>query len=160
VPEFIKANNPVSLLPTELYPEPVVAAIIRNKGKILLTQSYKWHDKYSIPGGHVLDGEKIIDALKREVKEETGIEIKSFELVGVGELIRSPEYYDDLKHFILFVFSIEPLDPKIALDVEAHNFTWADIKEVASWDNVTTWTKAALKAKRTKGSVIEFTEKR
>lgn len=144
-------------LPTELYPEPVIAAIIKNDGKVLLTQSYKWQDKYSIPGGHVLDGETIAAALKREVKEEAGVEISKSVLLGVGELIRSPEYYDDLKHFILFLFSVEPSTPEVTLDIEAHNFIWVDPNEVMKMDNVTKWTKVAISyMDGHHGEVIEF----
>jgi nucleoside triphosphatase len=134
-----------------------VVAIIKDGGKVLLTQSYKWHDKYSLPGGHVLDGETIISALKREVKEETGIEVSKADLVSVGELIRSPEYYDDLKHFILFVFSVEPSKREITLDVESHNFEWVDPKDLLFRDTVTEWTKVVVShMKGPAVSVIEF----
>lgn len=63
----------------QLYPEPTCGALIFNPaGKIFLMKSYKWKDKYVIPGGHVELGEKIADALKREIKEETGLDILNF----------------------------------------------------------------------------------
>ena len=55
------------------FPEPTVGALVFNpEGKILLIKSYKWTGKYVISGGHIELGESIEQALKREVKEETG----------------------------------------------------------------------------------------
>ncbi len=57
-------------------PEPTVGALIFNpQGKLFLVKSYKWGNKYTIPGGHIELGENIKQALKREIKEETGMDI-------------------------------------------------------------------------------------
>ena len=62
------------------YPEPTCGALIFNPvGKIFLMKSRKWRDKYVMPGGHIELGEKIEDALKREIKEETGLDIFDIE---------------------------------------------------------------------------------
>lgn len=40
------------------YPEPTVGSLIFNpEGKIFLIRTYKWADKYAIPGGHIELGE-------------------------------------------------------------------------------------------------------
>lgn len=53
------------------YPEPTVGAIIYNPdNKVLLCKAHKWNDKYIIPGGHIELGEKMEEALKREILEE------------------------------------------------------------------------------------------
>lgn len=51
----------------------VKALIINSKNEILL--GYSYHE-YQFPGGHVENGENIYDAMKREIKEETGIDVK------------------------------------------------------------------------------------
>src|SRR5205809_464988 len=61
------------------FPE-LVAAIIRDKqGRILVSQraldSKAFPGKWQIPGGKVEKGEECLAALKREVKEETDLEI-------------------------------------------------------------------------------------
>ena len=38
---------------------------------------------YSLPGGHVEKGERILDAARRETSEEVGIHIHNAEVVGV-----------------------------------------------------------------------------
>src|SRR3989338_5287849 len=44
----------------------------RGQKEILLVKTHKWGGRYSIVGGKVKRNEKLDDALKREVKEETG----------------------------------------------------------------------------------------
>lgn len=57
--------------------------IIENsKGEILLQQR-KDNGKWGIPGGAMEIGEKYIDAAKREVFEEVGIEIENLCLFGI-----------------------------------------------------------------------------
>jgi 8-oxo-dGTP diphosphatase len=57
-------------------------AFIVNQGKVLIireAKDYKGgtnHGLYDFPGGKVKPGEKIEEALLREVKEEVGIEVK------------------------------------------------------------------------------------
>lgn len=58
------------------YLEPACGGLIFNPaGKIFLMKSHKWRGKYTISGGHIELGEKIEGALKREIMEETCIEI-------------------------------------------------------------------------------------
>ena len=77
---------------------PIVAvgALIRNKkGKILLVQSPKWLEKrYSVPGGHVEIYEKLEDAVKREVKEETGLDVLPIKLLLIQQVINPEEFYE------------------------------------------------------------------
>ena len=53
----------------------IAAIIYDDKGKILIFDHRKWNF-YTIPVGKVEPGQKIEDALKREIKEECGINIK------------------------------------------------------------------------------------
>ncbi len=64
-----------------------VAAIIKEGDKVLTTQMEKSGDRYYVlPGGKVEIDENIEEALKRELKEETGIEIKDYSLAYLREL--------------------------------------------------------------------------
>ena len=40
---------------------------------------------YTLPGGHVEPGESFVNAVIREMKEETGLDIKNPRLVGVKQ---------------------------------------------------------------------------
>ncbi len=66
-------------------------AFIERDGKILvLRESAQYADgtnagKFDVPGGRLNPGEKFDEALRREVKEETGLEATIHEPIYVGE---------------------------------------------------------------------------
>lgn len=76
------------------YPEPIVGAFIINlKGELFLTKSRKWSDHFVVPGGHIELGEKIEDALRREIKEETGLKIEKPTFMCMWEFIDESEFW-------------------------------------------------------------------
>ena len=52
------------------------ALVVNSNGEILLVKSYKWGSKYTVPGGHIELGERSEVAVRREVKEEVGLEVE------------------------------------------------------------------------------------
>lgn len=62
-----------------------VDAIIPYRGGIILIKRKKepFKDFYALPGGIVEYGERVENALVREVKEETGLDVEIYKLVGV-----------------------------------------------------------------------------
>ncbi len=54
-----------------------------NKVLFLKRTNYvkKYAGKWDLPGGHVHENEAVIDGLRREVKEETGLDIKNVEKI-------------------------------------------------------------------------------
>ncbi len=62
---------------------PGVDAIIRNsRGEILITKRAD-NGEWDLPGGGVDPGELPADSIRREVKEETGLEVRVREVAGV-----------------------------------------------------------------------------
>lgn len=66
--------------------ELTVCCLIENGDRILLQNRVKqdWRG-YALPGGHVEPGESFVDAVVREMKEETGLTILDPRLVGVKQ---------------------------------------------------------------------------
>ncbi len=63
-----------------------VSALVVRDNKILLIHRFKHGDEYwVIPGGGVEDKESLEESLKREVREETSLDLISFELLGSNE---------------------------------------------------------------------------
>ncbi|WP_043932925.1 8-oxo-dGTP diphosphatase [Bacillus sp. EB01] len=55
----------------------------KEKNKVLVQDRIKSWQGISFPGGHVEDGESLIDSTIREVKEETGLTVSNLEPCGV-----------------------------------------------------------------------------
>jgi 8-oxo-dGTP pyrophosphatase MutT (NUDIX family) len=71
---------------------PGVAAVIFEEGRVLL-QRRDDTGRWGLPGGGVEPGESVRQALIREVREETGLEVEPLRLIGV--------YSDPLHHQIV-----------------------------------------------------------
>ena len=116
----------------QIYPEPTVGALIINsENKILLVKSHKWmNGKYSVPGGHVEIGESFEEAIIREVKEETGLDIVPKRLFMIQECVRPKEFFKK-KHFIFFDYICQTENIKVQLDErELQEYNWFKIEDI------------------------------
>lgn len=117
-----------------IYPEPTVGAVIFNpEGKVLLCKSHKWGNKYVIPGGHIELGEKMEEALIREIKEETGLDIYDIKLLSLTESIYSDMYHEK-KHFIFIDYQCRTDSYDVALNDEAEEYVWADLQKLDDYE--------------------------
>jgi 8-oxo-dGTP diphosphatase len=72
----------------------IKAVVFNKKGEVLLIKRGLEElngGKYDLPGGHIEKNETIEEALVREVKEETGLDVKK------GEIIDTVEFPKDNK---------------------------------------------------------------
>src|SRR5690554_5947302 len=85
------------------FPQAIVGALIFNERNqlFLMRSSGKYGDQWIIPGGKVDFGETIIDALKREIREETQLELENIRFAGVRELIETDRHFIFLEHTAL-----------------------------------------------------------
>jgi len=111
------------------YPEPTVGALIFNpEGKVLLIKSHKWGDRYVIPGGHIELGEKTEDALRREIKEETGLDIYDVEFFLLQEFIFDKTFHKK-RHFLFLDHICKTASTQVSLDQEGQEYVWVNPDE-------------------------------
>ena len=84
--------------------ELTVLCLIQKDGKILLQNRVKtdWQG-YAFPGGHIEVGESIVDAVVREVREETGLTIYNPALCGVKQFPLKGGKYENGR-YLVFLF--------------------------------------------------------
>ena len=126
------------------FPEPTAGALIFNpQGKILLVKSHKWHNRFVMPGGHIELGETIQQALKREIKEETGLHIYDIRLMRIEEFIFDNNYWKK-KHYIFFDHICRTKKKKVVLNYEGQDYIWT-LPRHALHLNVEPYTKKTIK---------------
>jgi len=110
----------------QVYPEPTVGGLIVNgEGKILLARSHKWFDKYTLPGGHIELGETAEEAVRREVKEEVGLDVEVERLLLMQEAIYTTEFWKK-RHYIFLDYLCRAKDQPVKIDRdEIQDYTWA-----------------------------------
>jgi len=99
-----------------------VFGIIFDKKKGVLLCHRKDYDLWNLPGGGLKPGEFILDGVKREVKEETGLEVDILKLIGVYD---KPEEKD-----IAFSFYCNIVGGKIKLNDEADKIEYFELDDL------------------------------
>jgi nucleoside triphosphatase len=116
------------------YPEPTVGGIVLNQeGKLLLVRSVRSNNRYVIPGGHIKSGERMEEALKRELLEETGLQVDDIRLASVQEFIFHRAFYKK-KHFIFLDFVCRASSSRVTLNWEHQEYSWVTLEEAFSFD--------------------------
>jgi len=120
---------------SQKYPEATVGALVVNpKGEVLIVRSSKWADKHTVPGGHIELGEMAEDAIKREVKEETGLEVNVVKLLLVQQAIY-PRFYCKHEHFVFMDFLCQTKDTEVTLDGrELQQYAWVTPRDALALD--------------------------
>ncbi|MGA3163899.1 MAG: NUDIX domain-containing protein [Verrucomicrobiota bacterium] len=106
-------------------PQATVGALIFNdKGEVLMIHTHKWSNLWGIPGGKIKWGETSVNALRREIQEETGLNVTDIEFVLVQDCIHSKEFYRDA-HFVLLNYTCRCKGkPRVKLNDEARESKW------------------------------------
>jgi 8-oxo-dGTP diphosphatase len=117
-------------------PELAVGAIVVRDGCLLLVQRGRGVavGKWAPPGGRVQFGETLIQAVAREVREETGVEVRVGVLAGwVERTGTEPEPY----HYVILDFFAESTGAiTLTAGDDAAGVRWVPLAEVASLDLV------------------------
>jgi len=119
----------------DMFFRPSVYGVVIKEDKLLLT---KGSDGYDFPGGALEIGESITDGLKREVKEETGMDVKVGKLITCQDSLFKLPAGDGFVQSILIYYtcqatggqfseiSLDEYETKIGLEP-----AWINLRDIA-----------------------------
>ena len=103
----------------------VGAVIVRDKEVLLIKRAAPPKEGYySIPGGLVEVGERVEDAVRREVYEETGLKIEIEKLIAVMDNIIKDEEGRVKYHYILVDYLAKPIGGELRVSSDASDVKW------------------------------------
>lgn len=108
--------------------------MIVDDGRLLLVQRGRDPGRglWAVPGGKVRLGEPMKEAARREVLEETGLEVEIGEAVWVGE------YIEDGHHLVLIDFAGRVLGGELKAADDAEDARWVPLGEASEYSLTTT----------------------
>ncbi len=120
---------------TRAYPQrpilAVSAAIVRD-GKVLVVRRARKPaiNLYTLPGGGVETGETLLQAVVREVLEETSLEVEPAAFAGYREAIVPDAQGRVERHFVILCFAARWLAGDPVLNEELDDARWLDPAEL------------------------------
>ena len=141
----------------KLYPDlPIVGvgAVIIDHGKLLLEKrgNEPAKGKWSIPGGVVELGETLEDAVIRETKEETCLDVEAPRLIDVVYQVDLDEEGRVKYHFVIVDYFVTVKDGQVNAASDADELQWVPLEEVENYDLTASFRRFFQKNKKKIGS--------
>lgn len=105
--------------------ELTVLCLIYDKDRYLLQDRVKedWRG-YTLPGGHIEAGESIVDAVVREMREETGLTVLNPRLCGIKQ------FPTEEGRYIVFLFCADQFEGEVVSSEEGE-MHWVEKEELS-----------------------------
>lgn len=141
----------------KLYPDhPIVGvgAVILDHGKLLLEKrgNEPAKGKWSIPGGVVELGESLEDAVIRETKEETCLDVEAPRLIDVVYQVDLDEEGRVKYHFVIVDYFVTVKDGTAKAASDADELQWVALEEVENYNLTASFRRFFQKNKKKIGS--------
>jgi 8-oxo-dGTP diphosphatase len=125
-----------------------VGGVVISNGRALLIKrgSPPLEGQWSIPGGLLEIGETLMEGVRRELREETGMEVRPLELIEVFERIELDGDGNARYHYVVLDYLCEAAGggPRAGSDVT--HVAWARPDELRQYSLSSTATRVIMKA--------------
>jgi 8-oxo-dGTP diphosphatase len=113
----------------------VSAAVFRD-GRVLIVRRARppAYGLFTLPGGGVELGETLVEAVIREVREETNLEIEPLDLVGYRQVIARDGAGRIERHFVILPFVARWIAGEISLNEELAEARWIAPSELSGFE--------------------------
>ena len=95
-------------------------------GEVLVQNRKRKYPGWSFPGGHVECGESIFDCAVREVKEETGLDVKNLKYCGIVHWINR----ENDERYLCFMYKATEFDGELIAENDEGEQFWFEVDKL------------------------------
>jgi 8-oxo-dGTP diphosphatase len=133
------------------YPErPIVGVggVVIVEGRTLLIRrgNPPLEGQWSIPGGTLEVGETLAEGVRRELAEETGVNVRVLDLIEVFERISPDDDGRPKYHFVIADYLCEAVDGEARAGSDVTDVAWCGEADLKEYSLTATATRVILKA--------------
>lgn len=125
-----------------------VGGVVIDQGRVLLAR--RGHPpllrQWSIPGGKVESGETLHEAVRRELAEETSLDIRVLELIEIVERIDRDEHGRVRRHYVILDYLCECVAGEACAGSDAAELAWAGAEDLTRFSLTSAATRVIQRA--------------
>ncbi|MDT7919928.1 MAG: NUDIX domain-containing protein [Meiothermus sp.] len=133
------------------HPIPTVGALVQGpSGRVLIVKTTKWQGLWGVPGGKIEWGEPLEKALRREFREEVGLELFNIRHALLLEGVFDPEFHKPM-HFLFVNYFALSSSEEVQPNEEIVEWAWVRPEEALQYP-LNRITRALLEAYMRQGA--------
>jgi nucleoside triphosphatase len=92
--------------------------------------------QWALPGGGIEEGERMEEALKREMREEVGLEVTDLEpfLFGDDTRMKLKDGTQEEIYMIYLLYQVKAVGEQVVIGEEFENYKWVGVDEAFKYD--------------------------